>query len=87
VRVDVKAHRRPRMAGEQVKRLVEPLISFARHPFGPGDAADDPDYLELRDRVLRNHGIWAPPGSSYRIGDLSELERPSNPPARGGNYE
>jgi hypothetical protein len=72
---------------EQIKRFVEPLISFARHPFGPADPADDRDYLDLRDRVLRSHGIWAPPGSSYRIGEFSELERPSNPPARGVNLE
>jgi hypothetical protein len=32
-----------------------------RHPFRPDDLADDPGYLELRDRVLRAHGVHAPP--------------------------
>ena len=74
-------------AAEQVKRLVRPLISFIGHPFAPAGLTDDPDYLELRDRVLRKHGVWAPPGSSYRIGEASELERLSDPEPRGGNYE
>jgi hypothetical protein len=74
-------------AAEQVKRLVQPLISFISHPFGPADLTDDPDYLELRERVLRKHGVWAPPGSSYRIGEASELERPSNTASGRGNHE
>jgi hypothetical protein len=64
---------------EQVKRLVGPLISFIGHPFGPTDLTDDPDYIELRDRVLRNHGVWAPPGSSYRI--AWPVAPPGRPPA------
>lgn len=74
-------------AGEHVKRAAELVVAFVGPLFGRRDPADDPDYLDLRDRVLRNHGVWAPPGSSYRIGEVSELERPSDPPARGGNYE
>jgi hypothetical protein len=76
------------VAGEQVKHLVEPLISFIRHPFGPTDPADDPDYLDLRDRVLRNHGVWAPPaGRATRLATSPSSSGPSNPPGRGGNLE
>jgi hypothetical protein len=77
----------PSKIAETVKEAAGAFVAFIRHPFGPDDPADDPDYLELRDRVLRSYGVWAPPGPSYQIGGFSELERPSNPPARGGKYE
>jgi hypothetical protein len=74
-------------AATTVKEGAGALVSFMRHPFGPADPADDPDYVELRDRVLRSHGVWAPPGPSYQISSLDEPERPSHPRPRGGNFE
>jgi hypothetical protein len=44
-------------AGEQVRRIAEPLVAFVKHPFAP----DDPAERDERDpRRLLPNGTWAP---------------------------
>ena len=71
-------------AVEAVKEVAGALVSFIRHPFGPADPADDPDYLEHRDRVLRSYGVHAPPpgqvGTYRDLQDFAESAQREAPP-------
>jgi hypothetical protein len=62
----------PKKTGEAVKHAIEHIVFAVVRRGGP---ADDPDARELRDRVLRQHGVWAPPGDVNHYDDLDDWRR------------
>jgi hypothetical protein len=84
--IRVKSGTWPRQPVEQVKRWIAPLVAFV-NMFGPADPADDPGYLELRDRVLRAHGVHAPPPGPTVWIEGPGAAAPRAGSERGGKYE